>query len=223
MCFVQIDTDEAFEATVIAGEWDVVKIVASNCRDAHGLTPLHQAAYHNRLNVFNLLKTAPGIDVNTVDSLGNTPLFTALYREHVEVAKCLLVIDGINVNIRNHFGAASLVLAVENGIIDVLDLLLTVPGVNVNLADERGCNLLLSALFDERWEVARGLLAKEGINVNAVDKCKSTPLHYAIAIEEPQLDIVKRLWIPKVLMSMCWITMVKLHFTLQHKAADLTC
>ena len=54
-----------------------------------GLTALHQASFHGRVEIALLLIKA-GADVNVVSRLGETPLHSCVYWEHLEIAELLL-------------------------------------------------------------------------------------------------------------------------------------
>jgi len=60
-----------------------------NTADLEGYTPLHNAAWHNKLELIRYL-ISYGAKINVQESTGSTPLRKAAYRGHLEAAKMLL-------------------------------------------------------------------------------------------------------------------------------------
>lgn len=60
-----------------------------NISDIDGYTPLHSAAWHNKINIISQLISS-GAKINLQDSTGSTPLRKAAYRGQVEAVRHLL-------------------------------------------------------------------------------------------------------------------------------------
>lgn len=106
--------------------------VDPNTKDAHGYTPLCQAACIGQNDVVKILLTAPDIDVNLEDAYGWTPLCYAASQGHIETVKMLLAAPGIDANKANNEGETPLHCAVSAQQPAIVRLLLQVPHIQVN-------------------------------------------------------------------------------------------
>jgi ankyrin repeat protein len=59
--------------------------------DSEKDTPLHLAAYHNKIEVVKVLLAQRNVDVNARNVVGQTPLILAAKAGHLEVVRLLLV------------------------------------------------------------------------------------------------------------------------------------
>ena len=98
-----------------------------NARDAHGVTPLHQAAAINSIDILALLlEYDAGVDAQ--DDSGATPLHFAALANATATAAILLEV-GADVNARDHSGATPLHEAIVNGMTSIAELLRQHGGV----------------------------------------------------------------------------------------------
>jgi ankyrin repeat protein len=134
------------------------KDVNGNIKDECGYTIFHYACgniNHLPLDIFQYLIETLGGDVNLQNKDKNTPLHSAL--------------GYFNPN--------------DGGDITVLTYLINQKNVNVNIEGESGYTLLHTAcqqINNLPIEIFELLIEAHGFDVNAQDKCKDTPIVYAL-------------------------------------------
>jgi hypothetical protein len=84
-----------------------------NAKSNDGLTPLHVAVYHGKIEIINLL-VSKGADIDARDNNGFTPLHMAVGRGNIEIAK-ILVGKGSNVYAKGNQGHTLLDIAKKVG------------------------------------------------------------------------------------------------------------
>ncbi|XP_055296488.1 ankyrin repeat, PH and SEC7 domain containing protein secG-like isoform X2 [Sitodiplosis mosellana] len=92
-----------------------------NSRDNSNETPLHEAAFHGRKNIAELLIRA-GAFVNSVDNALLTPLHIAAFKGHKNFAE-LLLNNSANYKMKNQWGETPLEIATKRGQTDIAKLL----------------------------------------------------------------------------------------------------
>jgi len=135
----------------------------NNARDSWGLTPLHQAAWKNSVDVAKLL-LENSANVDSADDEGETALHVAARWNSVEVAKLLLK-KSASVDSTDNVGETALHWAAYHNSVDMAKLLLE-KSANVNSADKWGFTALHYAAYKNSVGVAK-LLLENSANLNA--------------------------------------------------------
>jgi len=125
--------------------------------DAQGYSPLHKAAYNNRLDVVEYL-LAQGADINAVSQSGSTPLHGAASYGIIEIAR-LLIDKGAIVDKPNAGGYTPLLGASAGGRGDIVRLLAE-KGANINASLPDGRTSLSLAVWNSDTALTRFLLEK---------------------------------------------------------------
>jgi len=147
----------------------------NNARDSWGWTPLHEAAFENRIDVAKqLLENSANLD--STDNEGETALHWAARENSVGVAKLLLE-NSANVDSTGDDGQTALHWAAWKNSVDVAKLLLG-KSANVDSANNWGATALHYAASYNSVDVAK-LLLENSANVDSVDNDGETPLHDA--------------------------------------------
>jgi ankyrin repeat protein len=161
-----------------------------NAKMQRGDTPLHEAAYHGRVDLAKLL-IDKGADVDAKDKNGGTPLYWAAEGGHMDVAK-LLIARGTDVNAKMQRGDTPLYVAAMRGRVAVAELLIA-KGADVNTkvqAEGVAGTPLHEAAYHGNVDLAQLLITK-GAEINAKDQNGNTPLD--IAAQNGHKDIVELL------------------------------
>jgi len=184
-----------------------------NTRGESDSVPLHWAASTGQYEVAELLLDR-GADVDAIDEHGVTPLMLALHNCHTKTG-ILLLDRGADLNARNETGYTPLHYAAEDGRVEIVALLLD-RGGDVNAQEKKGraplhcaalaghiktAELLLDegANVDARTEdrtraleLALELVRKlpKDANMNARADMGSTPLHFAVAEDHPEMMVL---------------------------------
>ncbi|WP_342224629.1 ankyrin repeat domain-containing protein [Spiroplasma endosymbiont of Asaphidion curtum] len=156
------------------------------------LSPLHLAAYFNRIEIVKSLLSCSGIVINILDNNGNginTPLVFAIIKKNIDVVKELLKYANINVNAMIENVLSPLHYAAENGYLAIVKLLLA-NGADVNAKAKNGATPLHYAAAKGYTEIVK-LLLEHGSDINANTSNRRTALH--VAAENGHTDVVKLL------------------------------
>ena len=131
-------------------------IAATNPPEGDGSTPLHWAAYRDKLDdADKLLKS--GAKVNATNDLGATPLWLASQNGSSKMVHRLLE-AGANPNITLQSGETPLMVGARSGNADVVEQLLA-KGANPNVRGTRGQTALMWAAAQKHPDVVKVLLA----------------------------------------------------------------
>ena len=151
-----------------------------NMVDNNGFSPLHYAAYNNRLDILMLL-LEQGANPSIKDSYGYQPLHWAAKQKVYAIVRKLIdynaPIDG-----KGEYARTPLHMAVFNKKIANTNLLLD-KGANINsqTSKEDGQKTPLhDAVINGDEEMVKALLRHSDLNVNLTDSINHTPLYYAI-------------------------------------------
>jgi len=125
--------------------------------DVQGYSPLHKAAYNNRLDIVEYL-LAQGADINAVSRSGSTPLHGAASYGHTEIARYLIT-KGAIVDKPNAGGFTPLLGASASGRGDIVRLLVE-KGANINTVMQDGRTALVMAVWNSDTALTRFLLDK---------------------------------------------------------------
>jgi palmitoyltransferase len=147
-----------------------------NIRGNEGVTPLHWAAYKNKLDcVKYLLDNGAEIDPPNL-SEGHTPLMWACIEGHIQTVHYLLE-QGADINKIDQRGYNALHHAVQYNQVLVAHFLLS-KGLYVDGKDNEGHTPLMWASYMDFEEAIRYLLA-QGSDIHATDNGGLTALHWA--------------------------------------------
>lgn len=142
-------------------------------RDGDGESALHMAAYHNRLDMVNVLLGAKA-DPNALDRKGKTPLRRAY--DSPDVAAALLA-AGADPNAADKNGNTALHRAAEDDHVDVAGPLLA-ASANPNLLNDDDLSPLHTAAIFGKAHIAK-LLLGAGAEVDSKGCGGNTALHFA--------------------------------------------
>lgn len=93
-------------------------------------TALHLAAFHNNLEITQLLLKKDAVSIQT-KSNNNTPLFTAAHNRHINIVKALLEKYPADIDIPNKNGYTPLHIATSNADFEIIKLLIE-NNANIN-------------------------------------------------------------------------------------------
>eukprot|EP00803_Ostreobium_quekettii_P002893 evm.model.scf_898EXC.1 EVM.evm.TU.scf_898EXC.1 scf_898EXC:999-25322(+) len=146
-----------------------------NTGDWKGSTPLHWAAWSNKLESVELLLEAGAVP-DTQEKNGCTPLHRAAAKGCTSCAAQLLE-AGAQIDVQEEIGFTALHCAAENGRKEVVDLLVT-HGAVLDLVTKKGATSLHLAAKNGHTKVV-DLLLRNGAAVDIVTQDGWTPLMYA--------------------------------------------
>jgi len=157
-----------------------------NATDANRRTALHFSAYHNNIEITNILLSY-NADLNIKDFDGNTPMMTAIKVGNVAIAE-LLIEKGADINASNKEGFTPLQLAVLSNDKKMMKILLA---KNVKISTEKSDNgsLLHASCGQTDMEIIKDLINKEPKLLNSLDGNDMTPLHIACAYGNKKLAL----------------------------------
>jgi len=144
-------------------------------KDSNGMTALHHAARHGRVEVVRLLLDK-GATVDAREQVGITPLSLAASWGQVGVVQLLLE-SGADVNALSSTSWAPLHTVSSGEIAKAL----VDAGANVSAKADDGRTPLHTSVIWSRVEVMRVLL-DSGADVNAMDTQNCVPLHLAVKV-----------------------------------------
>lgn len=154
-----------------------------NATDPGGYTPLHKAAYNNRLDILAYL-ISQGTDVNIATPGGSVPLHGAAYYGHTEAVRLLLQ-NGANPNAVNRGGYTPLLSACAANHREAA-LLLAENGADVNPPPGDGRTPLYFAVWNADTELAR-LFLERGADVNIPTEFGVSLPYFAIAFRSHEM------------------------------------
>jgi ankyrin repeat protein len=205
-----VNAKDGFGATALvwaAGDAAKAKMLVEhgadvNARTTNGRTPLIVAAIHdgNAATVRRLLDQ--GADIKTADEQGETALLVAAHADAFDTVKLLLE-RGADPNETDKAGFTPLLNASAHGNTDMMRLLIE-KGAKVNVANTFGGavkfgEIALKQLTPLMLAAPHGgpaavrLLLAAGAEVNARDSRGMTPLMFAVASEDENIEIIRML------------------------------
>ncbi len=150
-----------------------------------GITSLHWAAHHGKLDVVKCLVEL-GADTETEEDDGRTPLHLAAYSGHLDVVKCLVEL-GADKDVTTDDGSTPLHIAAYSGHLDVVKYLVDF-GADKDVRTDYGKTPLHIAALNGHLDVVK-YLVKHGADKEARDDDGRTPLH--LAVIDGHLDVVE--------------------------------
>ncbi|XP_077166705.1 ankyrin repeat domain-containing protein 27 isoform X2 [Paroedura picta] len=146
-----------------------------NAANHDGLTPLHVAALHGRVDLVSLL-LRHGADIGAKNSNRATSLHLACQNGHFQVVKCLMESDAKQ-NKKDIHGNTPLIYACLNGDREIADFLLQ-HGASVNLSNNEGNTALHKAVMGNHEALVQMLLQYQA-STRVRNNRQRTPLDYA--------------------------------------------
>ncbi|KAL8194885.1 UNVERIFIED_CONTAM: hypothetical protein K2H54_037571, partial [Gekko kuhli] len=146
-----------------------------NAANHDGLTPLHVAALHGRVDLVSLL-LKHGAEIGARNSNRAAPLHLACQNGHFQVVKCLMEFDAKQ-NKKDIHGNTPLIYACLNGDQEIADFLLQ-HGASVNLSNNEGNTALHKAVMGSHEALVRLLLQYQA-STHIRNNRQRTPLDYA--------------------------------------------
>ncbi len=161
---------------------------AINATQVDGMTALHWAVYHDRLDLVRRLLDA-GADASAANRYGVSPLSLACANGNAEVASALLA-AGAEPNAVLPGGETVFMTAARTGRIEVVEALYE-AGADVHFREpKRGQTALMWAAAEGNLEVVE-LLLEVGADPNAVLDSGFTPLLFAV--REGRIEVMEAL------------------------------
>lgn len=171
-------------------DWPRVRVlleekVDPNALQVDGTTALHWAAYHDEVNMAQLLLAA-GANARAANRYGVTPLSLACTNGNTKLVQMLLA-AGADPHATLNGGETALMIAARTGRTGPVRALLE-AGARVNVQDRNGQTALMWAAAEGHAEVVE-ILVKAGADVRARLKSGFTPLLFAA--REGRIDAVR--------------------------------
>ena len=154
--------------------------------DERGYTPLHKAAYNNRLSTAEYL-LSQGADINAVSRNGSTPLHGAASYGHLEIVRLLLE-KGASADVVNAGGFTPLLGASAAGHGEIVRMLVD-RGANVNVSAGGQRTPLGLAVWNADTELARFLLDR-GADVNVLTGVGVSLPYFAVALRGREIGLM---------------------------------
>eukprot|EP00111_Clytia_hemisphaerica_P004104 TCONS_00011733-protein len=141
-----------------------------------GLTPIHLAAHHGRLNVLKLLLSYDPTLLNMTDLTGNTLINIAAHKGHVSVVEYLLKETEIDFRLKNKHGNTSFHSATLGRRLKVLKVLLHYHPEAINETNKDG-NTPLHLASERGYATIMQLLLSRGARGTKRNNRNKTPFH----------------------------------------------
>jgi ankyrin repeat protein len=158
-------------------------INASVCL-AHGSSPLHVAALHEKLEMVEYLLSC-GAEVDREDNHGYTPLYHAIFHGYEAIALELLA-AGANPVRSTSKGRSYFHIAMEKGLVDVVRFMLTQHRLPLDAptCSESHTSLPITVCLIHHSRRVLRLLVEHGADVNQLESNGNTPLAAAILLND---------------------------------------
>ena len=172
-----------------------VKYIVENlkvnpCSQKHnGLTPLHVAVMHEKLDTVQLLIDDYNCDPNIQDINNTAPIHIAADRGYLEIVK-FLASRKCDLNIRNNSSKTALFFAATCGCMEVVKFLIS-HGCNPFTLDVHGNLPIHYAAWSGQIEIVKYYIEELNCDMNIKGSHNATP--YQIAVKENRLNVVSYL------------------------------
>lgn len=165
---------------------DVVKLllampninVGASVSPHTGWSVLHWAAWHNDIQMLDVLLACALVDVNMAGNNGDTALAVAV-RGCPEAMRTLLATPNVDVNAASDTGWTALHRAAQLGICESVQILLSSPNIDVNALTNDGKSALHVAVREGHADCVEELLEMAEIDVGVVNNHGDTPTEIA--------------------------------------------
>ena len=164
--------------------------VTTNVANEFGVTPIGVAAFHNQVNLVQLLMPYYE-NPNVPCKIGITPVHVAAHNGNIEILKLFLASTKDNPNYpENNYGWTPIHTAAQRGYKEIVEILITSIKVNPNVQSIEGLTPLHCAARNGYLEIVE-LLISVVDNPNIQTNIGWTPLH--CAVRKGHLEIVRLL------------------------------
>ncbi|XP_028131929.1 uncharacterized protein LOC114327487 [Diabrotica virgifera virgifera] len=191
---IQSDLDEELLTAVQDGNLNKVEGLVSqnanvNTTDIYSWTPLHWAAFKDRLEIARFL-IEKGADINAADKgpYGKRPIHVAAENNNKDIIEFFLG-KKAGINDTDKQGYTPLHYAAWRGRLEVTQLLVD-RKANINAADTSTAGKKpIHVAAENNNENIIGFLLSKGVSIDDADKNGRTPLHYAAEFD--QFEVAK--------------------------------
>ncbi|XP_071098269.1 serine/threonine-protein phosphatase 6 regulatory ankyrin repeat subunit A-like [Haliotis cracherodii] len=177
---VDANGDNILHVACYCGNVDMVmhlisqKVCGIESRGKYGRTPIMQAAFFGRIDVFELLLNE-GADLSVADDDGDNILHVACLGGNVAMVKVIVSKDVLPLESRGKYGRTGVMHAANKGHRDVLDLLVT-NGCDLSVMDSNKDNVLHLATKGGSVDTLHYILSQKVLDIDAKGQYGQTAL-----------------------------------------------
>ena len=149
--------ETALSYAIYRNEIECVKILSTlthipvdwNIRNIFGEYPIIMSLKYSEIEIFQILLSAPGIDLSVTDDIGRSIAYIAVQQYDKRVVEILSKDNRVNWNIKDHTGDTPLMHCLAFEKIEIAQCLINIPGIDLNTTDKFGNYLEDIALKSE--------------------------------------------------------------------------
>lgn len=176
--------------TVVKGQIPALGLLFAYGADINAVnnkddTLLHSAILKKNKDMINFLMEKSA-NPNIQDKWGNTSLHSAVYSEDIDILNAVLSSEIVELDMLNNMRLTALHIAVDLKNKDIA-LALIKKGADPNIEDEWSNTSLHTVVYSEDIDMFNIILSSDIIKLDVTNKDGSTPLHFAVGLEKPDM------------------------------------